>query len=202
MSKGSDAAQYSFEIHLMNNEDQDYSPEFWLLHVSITTEGMSVNQTSKLEQRVRKGISLKTFITASVPEPFSLIEVSCNLVTKIPEVNETEATLWAAIPVAATTLDVSYFLSPISESTKSSLSEDLLKIAHSHVGENMKRLESEQSTEPGQHMYELRLLRDWGTPSDVWSAVIKNSRHLFTEVSCHIIFIHISSQYSIVWCSG
>jgi hypothetical protein len=183
---------------LKNIEDQYYSPEFWLLHVSITTEGMSVNQTSKLEQRVRKGVSLKTFITASIPEPFSLIEVSCNLVTKIPEGNETEATLWAAIPVAATTLDVSYFLSPISKSTKSSLSEDLLKIAHSHVGENMKQLESEQSTEPGQNTYEFRLLREWGTPSDVWSAVIKNSRHLFTEVSCHIILINISSQYSIV----
>jgi hypothetical protein len=178
---------------LKNNEDQDYSPEFWLLHVSINTKGISVNQTSKLEQRVRKGVSLKTFITSSIPEPFSLIEVSCNLVTKIPEGTDTEAMLWAAIPVAATTLDVSYFLSPISKNTKSSLSENLLKIAHSHVG--AKQVESDQSTEPGHHTYELRLLSEWANPHEVWSAVTKNSRHLFIEVSCHTIFI-ISSQYS------
>lgn len=158
---------------------------------------MSVNHTSKLEHRVRKGVSLKTFITASIPEPFSLIEVSCNLVTKIPEGSEMEAMLWAAIPVAAATLDVSYFLSPIYKSTRSLLSEDLLKIAHSHVGENMTRLESEQNTEPAQHMYEFRLLRKWATPSDVWSAVTKNSKHLFAEVSC-IIFISTSTQYNIV----
>jgi hypothetical protein len=167
--------------------------------VAITTEGISVNQTRKLEQRVRKGVSLKTFITASIPEPFSVIEVSCNLVTTIPESTDTEATLWAAIPVAATTLDVSYFFSPISKITKSSLSKDLLKIAHSNVGENIKQLESDQCTEPGQHMYELRLLSEWATPRDVWSAVTKNSRHLFTEVSCHIIFINISSQCSTVY---
>lgn len=183
---------------MKNNEDQDYSPEFWLLHVSITTERVSVNQTSKLEQRVRKGVSLKTFITASIPEPFLLIEVSCNLVTKIPEGTDIEAMLWAAIPVAATTLDISYFLSPVSKTTKSSFSENLLKIAHNHVGENMKQLESDQSTEPGQHMYELRLLNEWATPHDVWSAVTKNSRHLFSEVSCHIIFINIISQCSTV----
>lgn len=183
---------------MKNNEDQDYSPEFWLLHVSIITEGVSVNQTSKLEQRVRKGVSLKTFITASIPEPFSLTEVSCSMVAKVPEGTDTEATLWAAIPVAATTLDVSYFLSPISKSTKSSLSENLLKIAHSHVEENMKQMDSDQSTEPGQHTYELRLLSEWATPHDVWSAVTKNSRHLFMEVSCHIIFINIISQCSIV----
>lgn len=183
---------------MKNNEDQDYSPEFWLLHVSIISEGVSVNETSKLEQRVRKGVSLKTFITTSIPEPFSLIEVSCNLVTKIPDGTDTEATLWAAIPVAETILDVSYFLSPVSKSTKSSLSENLLKIAHSHVGENMKQLDSDQSTEPGQHTYELRLFSEWATPCDVWSAVTNNSRHLFTEVSCHIIFINIISQCSTV----
>lgn len=181
-SKGSDAGRYGFEIHLKNNEDQDYCPETWSLCVSITTNGMSVNQTSNLEQRVRKGVSLKTFITANIPEPFFPIQVSCSLVAKISEESETKATLWAVIPVAVTTLDVSYFFFPFSQSTKNSLSEDLLKIAHSHMGENVKRLESQQNPETSQHMYEFRLLKEWANPSDVWAAVIKNSRHLFSEV--------------------
>jgi hypothetical protein len=93
------------------------------------------------------------------------------------------------IPVAVTTLDVSYFFFPFSQITKISLSEDLLKIAHSYMGENMKRLESQQSPETGQHVYEFRLLREWANPSDIWAAVIKNCRHLFTEVNHHIIIV-------------
>ncbi|XP_023711134.1 uncharacterized protein LOC111866425 isoform X3 [Cryptotermes secundus] len=180
--KGSDVGKYGFEIHLKNNEDQDYCPETWSLCVSITTNGMSVNQTSKLEQRVRKGVSVKTFIMANIPEPFCPIHVSCRLIAKISEESETKATLWAVIPVAVTTLDVSYFFFPFSQFTKNSLSEDLLKIAHSHMGENMKRLESQQNAETSQHTYEFRLLKEWTDPSDIWAAIIKNSRHLFSEV--------------------
>jgi hypothetical protein len=173
---------------LKNNEDQDYCPETWSLHVSVTTEGMSVNQTTKLEQRIRKGVSLKTLIMVNIPKPFTLIQVSCSLVSKISEEGETEATFWAVIPIAVTTLDISYFFSPFSQSTKSSLSEDLLKIAHTHMGENMKRPELEHSREPVQHVYEFKLLREWATPSDIWAAVVKNCRHLFTEVSYHHSF--------------
>lgn len=193
--KGSDAGQYGFQIHLKNNEDQDYCPETWSLCVSISTNGTSVNQTSRLEQRVRKGVSLKTFITANIPEPFCPIQVSCSLIAKISEESETKATFWAVIPVAVTTLDVSYFFSPFSQLTKSSLSEDLLKIAHSHMGENMKRLESQQNSETSQHTYEFRLLKEWTNPSDIWAALIKNCRHLFSEVNHYIIiFIILSSR--------
>jgi hypothetical protein len=184
-SKGTDAAQYAFEIHLKNNEDQDFCPETWSLHVSITTERMKVNQISKLEQRVRKGVSLKTLITARIPEPFSPIQVCCTLVAKVSEDSDTESTFWAVVPVAITTLDASYFFFPFSQSNKNSLSEDLLKIGHSHMGENMKRLESQENTEPCQHMYEFRLLTEWATPSDIWAAITKNCRHLFTEVNYH-----------------
>jgi hypothetical protein len=170
---------------LKNNQDQDYCPETWSLHVSITTEGMKINQTSKLGQRVRKGVSLTTRITASIPKPFSLIQVSCSLVAKISEEGDTEGTLWVAVPVAVTTLDISYFFLPSSKSKSNTLSEDLLKIGHSRMGENMKRLELQEHTEPGPHIYEFRLLTAWATPSDVWAVVTKNCRHLFTEVSYH-----------------
>lgn len=184
-SKGSDVRQHRFEIHLKNNEDQDYCPETWSLCVSITTDLMRVNKTSKLEYRVRKGVSLKTFITADIPEPFSPVQVSCSLVAKISEASETQATLWAVIPVAVTTLDASYFFFPVSQSTKSSVSEDLLKIAHSHMGEHMKRLELQQSPQTSEHMYEFRLHREWANPSDIWAAVMKNCKHLFPEVNHH-----------------
>lgn len=186
-SRGTDAAEYAFEIHLKNNEDQDFCPEIWSLHVYLAAEGMKVNQTRKMEQRVRKGASLKTLITASIPEPFSPIQVSCTLVAKVSEDSDTEHTLWALVPVAATTLDVSYFFFPFSQNNKNSLPEDLLKIGHSHMGENMKRLESQDNTEPCQHMYEFRMLTEWSTPSDIWAAVTRNCRHLFTEVSYHFI---------------
>jgi hypothetical protein len=184
-SKCSDTQQYGFEIHLKNNENQDYCPETWSLCVSISTDLMHVNQTSKLEYRIRKGVSLKTFVVASIPEPFSPVQVSCSLVAKISEESETIATLWAVIPVAVTTLDASYFFSPVPHSTKNSLSEDLLKIAHSHMGENIKRLESQQRPETNQHMYEFRLLKEGANPCDIWAAVMKNSRHLFSEVIHH-----------------
>ncbi|XP_021931783.1 uncharacterized protein LOC110835652 isoform X3 [Zootermopsis nevadensis] len=205
-SRGTDAAQYAFEINLKNNEDQDFCPETWSLHVSINSEGMNVNQTIKLEQRIRKGVSLKTLITASIPEPFSLIQVSCSLVAKISEDGDTEGTYWAVIPVAVATLDVSFFFLPFCQSCKSSLSEDLLKIGHSHMGEKIKRLESQENTEPVQHVYEFRLITEWATPSDIWAAVTKNCRHLFTKVmtgrelqlyiGCHCIKLLLNAEFS------
>jgi hypothetical protein len=189
-TKGSDAGQYGFEIHLKNNEDQDYCPETWSLFVSVTTDFMCVNQISKLEQRVRKDVSLKTFFVVRIAESFSPVRVSCNLVANISEESETKPTLWAVIPIAETTLDASYFFSPVSQCTKNSISGDLLKIAHSHIGENSKSLESQQVPVTGQHMYEFRMLRDWENPSDIWAAVMKNCRHLVSEVNHHHRYHH------------
>ena len=181
-----------FEIILKNSIDQDYSPEIWNLHVHLKADTMEVTEIREIEQRIRKGISIKTTIVAEIPECVFSVTVSCRLIAKFSDDHEMDNISWAIIPIASTNLDVSYFFLPSPISSKTMVTEDLLKIAQSYMGKD-KDLEWKQDNEQKEYTYVCRILSKNVTSNYIWTIVVKNSRHNFTDVSClNFLFISIA----------
>lgn len=172
---------YKFDIVLKNTTEQDYSPDMWSLHVCLKADTLEVAETSKLEQKIRKGINIKTSITADIPVSAFTIDISCTLVAKFSEDNERDNSSWAVIPIGSLSLDISYFFFPLPISNKNNVAEDLSKIAQNYM-EKDKSVEWKQVTESSEYTYLCRLLNEKATPIDIWTAVVKNSRHNFTDV--------------------
>ncbi|PSN44841.1 hypothetical protein C0J52_16211 [Blattella germanica] len=175
---------FSIQVQLKNTSDQDYSPDIWTLFIRVNTE----TDTSKLEQRVRKGTSLKRCVKINIPESVYSAEISCSLVSRISEQSNTDKASWVVIPIASAVVDVSYFFSPTPVVNKSTLTKDLSNIARSYMQEEDENLDWSPSRETKEHTLLFRMLLEKAEPSEIWTAVIENCRQNFTGVS----FVHLN----------
>ncbi|KAJ4444627.1 hypothetical protein ANN_06423 [Periplaneta americana] len=172
--------RYILGIVLESKDDQDFCPELWYLHISVVTDKTTIMETNKLEHRIRKGVSLRRNLTIAISQPFSQVDLFCSLITEVSEEGETNT--WVTIPIARTSLDVSYFFSSVQNSV-SNLSENLLKIAQSYMTEGAKRQLWEVESRPAAYKYEFRVNSKGQTADDVWAIVLRNCGLLVTDES-------------------
>ncbi|KAJ9583802.1 hypothetical protein L9F63_021852, partial [Diploptera punctata] len=179
--KQNDNTTFLFNIALKNNIDQDYSPEMWSLHVRLKAGTLETAENSKLEQKIRKGLNIKTSVVAEIPESVFTVDISCSLIAKFSEDNKRDSRSWALIPIASTSLDISYFFFPSPVSRGTNMADDLSKIAQNYMGKD-NIAEWKEVTESCDYTYLCRLLNEKASANDIWTAVVKNSKHNFSDI--------------------